>query len=189
MDDHQAIELPPLSTYRQRKAIEAYEEAQEIMNPESVQIAHMVIRKSIDAKVGIENHPRFRGAAFFGRSSEPNEPIHAIRYARLKWFAAFETVRVRRPRLFDSREHSAADNELAFFSLYVIKETIEHLLFSGEDKAILGGPVAQVQITDHKDVMGGVYYLMLPRTHGIINLSPSFLLIQRVATMMTGTPL
>lgn len=71
----------------------------------------------------------------------------------------------------------SADNEFAFFSLYVIKESIEQLLFSGEDKAILGGPVAQVQITDHKDVIGGVYCRMVPRTHRIINLSPSFLLI------------
>ena len=43
MDDHQAIELPPLPMYRQKQAIEAYEEAQEIMNPESVQIAQTVI--------------------------------------------------------------------------------------------------------------------------------------------------
>ncbi len=43
MDDHQAIELPPLPIYRQKQAIEAYEEAQEIMNPESVQIAHTII--------------------------------------------------------------------------------------------------------------------------------------------------
>lgn len=43
MDDHQAIELPPLSMYRQKKAIEAYEEAQQIMNPESVQIANTII--------------------------------------------------------------------------------------------------------------------------------------------------
>ena len=43
MDDHQAIELPPLPQWRLKGAADAYQEAQEIMNPESVQIAQTVI--------------------------------------------------------------------------------------------------------------------------------------------------
>ena len=39
MDDHE----PQLSSYRQKQALQAYEEAQETMNPQSVQITDAVI--------------------------------------------------------------------------------------------------------------------------------------------------
>ena len=42
MDDHQAIELPPLPQWRLKDAADAYQAAQEIMNPESVQVVNAI---------------------------------------------------------------------------------------------------------------------------------------------------